>query len=232
MQNIQNQISLYHSLFYACLVLMIFFLVCSILLFFVFDIKTNIALRLGIEKKSSAKKINKANSKTDKLKSQIDMDYTTSSLNEEKNKSGKLKSGKMNSGKINSGRTVTERTTERIDETSKLADAENIGRVENLAMVKNPANAVNSAGAENPVLSETGLGAEKIADTEKTSGTENSNAENLTGFENSPGVNDTVLLNAETDSQLVTGSLETEKPQGFMFKITENIMVIHTNELI
>ena len=157
MDTIQSQISLYHTLFYVCLALMIIFIICAVLFFFLFDIRRIIAYMFGFSEKEAAQKMEKANvgGRTGGLKSgRIDMEYTTSNLDKY------APNGEVENLNIGS------------EETSKLAPSMPANQAKEPAQVSKEILQPTMAPA-GPVL-----------------------------------------------------------PIGFHFTITENIMVIHTNELI
>lgn len=64
MQQIQQQINLFHTLFYVCLGLSIFCLVLSIFFFFKFDIRNIFNARTGRSVKKTVQRVEKMNAKT------------------------------------------------------------------------------------------------------------------------------------------------------------------------
>ena len=64
MQQIQQQINLFHTLFYVCLGLSIFCLVLSIFFFFKFDIRNIFNARTGRSVKKTVQRVEEMNAKT------------------------------------------------------------------------------------------------------------------------------------------------------------------------
>ena len=68
MQQIQQQINLFHTLFYVCLGLSIFCLVLSIFFFFKFDIRNIFNARTGRSVKKTVQRVEEMNAKTGPLR--------------------------------------------------------------------------------------------------------------------------------------------------------------------
>lgn len=68
MQQIQQQIQLFHNLFLVCMGLCIFFLVLSILFFFKFDIRNIFNVRTGRSVKKTIKEMEEVNARTGQLR--------------------------------------------------------------------------------------------------------------------------------------------------------------------
>ena len=80
-QDFQSLISLYKTMFFVFMGLTILFVLIAVLLFFVFDIKGNIAAKTGYAEKVTLKKMTGAYATTGSLrKPQVSMEFTTGNL--------------------------------------------------------------------------------------------------------------------------------------------------------
>ncbi|QBE95743.1 hypothetical protein PMF13cell1_01267 [Blautia producta] len=68
MEQIQQQIQLFHNLFLVCMGLCIFFLVLSVMLFFKFDIRNIFNVRTGRSVKKTIKEMEEVNARTGQLR--------------------------------------------------------------------------------------------------------------------------------------------------------------------
>ncbi len=162
MENAQQQIQLFHICFIVCMVIMIVALVLAVLFFFVFDIRTNFAIRTGRAQQISVQRMTENNAKTGTLRKKIDMDYTTTNLKRYE--------------------TVTELNKDQgSEETSQLG-----------------------SGAPAPQQTPVQAAAAPVQN----------------------------VAAAAAPMQPIMAPQEPVIPAGFNFRIIENIMVIHTNELI
>lgn len=82
MQGMEQAISLYHTGFLICLVLMILSLAVTVILFFKFDIRKVFDFRTGRGAKRTIQKLEEINAKTGKLRQQVMME-TPSTLQAE-----------------------------------------------------------------------------------------------------------------------------------------------------
>ena len=94
MSNPQELISLYHTMFYVFMGLTIFFVVIAVLLFFVFNIRGNIAAKTGYAEKATLKKMTGSYATTGSLrKQQVSMEFTTGNLQAYANQVEQLDTG-------------------------------------------------------------------------------------------------------------------------------------------
>ena len=77
MGSVEQQLEIYRMGGIICVILLILSILLAVLLFFLFDIPTIFMLRTGRDKKLSLQKMAENNSKTDSLRKDVDMDYTT-----------------------------------------------------------------------------------------------------------------------------------------------------------
>lgn len=68
MQQIQQQINLFHNLFYVCLGICIFCLILSVIFFFKFDIRNIFNAKTGRSVKKAVQKVDEKNSRTSQLR--------------------------------------------------------------------------------------------------------------------------------------------------------------------
>ena len=80
MGSIEQQLQIYHIGGIVCFILLILSILLAILLFFLFDIPTIFMIRTGHMKKASLQKISENNAKTDPLRKDFNMDYTTDNM--------------------------------------------------------------------------------------------------------------------------------------------------------
>ena len=82
MGSIQQQLQIYHIGGIVCFIILILSVLLAILLFFLFDIPTIFMIRTGHMKKASVQKITENNARTDPLRKDLDMDYTTANMSD------------------------------------------------------------------------------------------------------------------------------------------------------
>ena len=76
MQQIQQQINMFHTLFYVCLGLCIFFLILSVIFFFKFDIRNMFNARTGRSLRKTVQSMEEKNARTGSLRRAAGRGYT------------------------------------------------------------------------------------------------------------------------------------------------------------
>lgn len=76
MQQIQQQINMFHTLFYVCLGLCIVFLILSVIFFFKFDIRNIFNARTGLSLRKTVQSMEEKNARTGSLRRAAGRGYT------------------------------------------------------------------------------------------------------------------------------------------------------------